>query len=202
METTINNPHHFDLRKTLNTDNWHALRRTGEQVNTRFLQALGEGCSDPPDAATLQAIVLPTVHGSQRAPALRFGDPRVMALLASIASFTHVTTGLTNKSLRVLMADLYHPDYNSRQATYDLRRLRLKGLIERIPGTHTYQITPHGRAIATFFTRLATRIIVPGLTTLTASAQPPRQTPSPLRVAWRNYDSELRKLIDGATLAA
>ena len=50
-----------------------------------------------------------------------------MALLASIASFEHVTRGLTNRALREHMADLFDPDYNSRQATYDLRRLRLKG---------------------------------------------------------------------------
>jgi hypothetical protein len=33
-----------------------------------------------------------------------------------------------------------------------LRRLRLKGLIERIPGTHRYRVTPYGRQMATFFT--------------------------------------------------
>lgn len=42
-----------------------------------------------------------------------------MALFASIASFEHVTRGLTNRALRDRMADLFDPDYNSRQATYD-----------------------------------------------------------------------------------
>ncbi len=46
------------------------------------------------------------------------------------------------------MADLYDPDYGPRQATYDLRRLRLKGLIERIPGTYTYLVTGPSRRTA------------------------------------------------------
>lgn len=201
VETTINNPAHFDLRKTLNTENWRALRRVGEQINTRFLAALGEGAADAPDAATLAAIVLPTTHHGQRAPGLRFGEPRVMALLASIASFEHVTRGLTNAGLRDHMTDLYDPDYNTRQATYDLRRLRLKGLIERVPGTHTYRVTAHGRAVATFFTRLAARVIVPTLTGLDTT-RPSRRAPTPLLTAWRAYDTELAKTLKRFAAAA
>jgi hypothetical protein len=195
VETTINNPEHFELRKTLNANNWRALRRVGEAVNARFLEALGEGAPGLPDTDTLQAVVLPTTHDGQRAPGLRFGDPRVMALFASIASFEHVTRGLTNPGLRRLMADLYHPGYTSRQATYDLRRLRLKGLIARVSGTHTYRVTTRGRAIATFFTRLAARVVMPVLTDLEAATRPPRRAPSPVVAAWRAYDAELRKLI-------
>jgi hypothetical protein len=195
VETTINNPNHFGLRKTLNADNWGALRRAGAGINARFLAALGEGAAPPPDAAILQAIVLPTVHDGQRAPGLRFGEPRVMALLASIASFEHVTAGLTNKGLRLHMTDLYDPDYHARQATYDLRRLRLKGLIERVAGTHTYRVTDHGRRIATFFTRLAARVMAPCLAGLDAATRPPRSAPAPLVTAWRAYDNELRTLV-------
>ena len=81
--------------------------------------------------------MLPTLHDGQRAPGLRFGEPRTMALLGSIAAFAHVIGGLTNKSLRAQMVVLFQPDYSSPQASYDLRRLRLKGFIERIDGTNT-----------------------------------------------------------------
>jgi DNA-binding MarR family transcriptional regulator len=202
VETTINNPEHFYLRKTLNSDNWRALRRVGKQINARFLEALGEGSSGLPDADTLASVVLPTVHDGQRAPGLRFGEPRVMALLASIASFEHVTTGLTNRSLREHMTELYTPGYTSPQATYDLRRLRLKGFIERVPGTHTYRITARGRAVATFFTRLAARVIVPVLTDLGDTPRPSRRMPRPLVAAWRAYDRELRKVTKELQAAA
>ena len=202
VETTINNPEHFELRKTLNAENWRALRRVGQAVNARFLQALGEGSPGLPDAGALQAIVAPTVHDGQRAPGLRFGEPRVMAVLASVASFEHVMRGLTNARLRDHMAHLYDADYTSRQATYDLRRLRMKGLIERVPGTHTYRITGRGRAIATFFTRLAARVLIPVLTELETILRPSRRAPSSLVAAWRSYDRELRKVLKEFVAAA
>src|SRR3984893_10178136 len=95
VETTINNPADFDTLKTLNAANWKALRQVGANVNARFLAALGEAQPGLPDPATLESIVMPTVHDGQRAPGLRFGDPRVMALLSSVAAFAHVIGGLT-----------------------------------------------------------------------------------------------------------
>jgi hypothetical protein len=202
VETTINNPDHFGLRKTLNAGNWRALRRAGRGVNGRLLTALGEGSGSVPDADALEAIVLPTVHSGQRAPALRFGDRRVTALLASIASFAHVTKGLTNRTLRVHMTQLYDSGYGPAQATYDLRRLRLKGLIERVPHTHTYVITSRGRTMASFFIRLTARVVIPALTALVEKVRPPRKAPASLRAAWRTYDAELRKVVVKAGLAA
>ena len=73
------------------------------------------------------------------------------------------------------MAGLYDKRYSSAQATYDLRRLRLKGIIERLPGRHRYQVTPYGRWIATFFTRLATHVVVPTLSDLDSLSRPPRR---------------------------
>ena len=138
VETTINNADDFNVRKTLNADNWRALRRIGAATNARFLAAIGEGQPDFPDPATLESVVLPTIHDGQRAPpGLRFGEPRTIALLGSIAAFAHIIGGLTNKSLRAQMAALWQPNYTSAQASYDLRRLRLKGFIERINGTDT-----------------------------------------------------------------
>lgn len=202
METTINNPTDFATRKTLNADNWRTLRRLGAQTNARFLAALGEGQPGLPDPATLHAVVMPTVHDGQRAPGLRFGDPRVMALLASIVTFAHVVGGLTNKTLRQQMRSLWNPDYTPAQATYDLRRLRLKGFIDRLEGVNAYQITAHGRRIATLFTKLAARVVVPTLTALEDPARPQTSAPRPLIAAWRTYERELDALLHAARIAA
>jgi hypothetical protein len=202
VETTVNNAEDFALHKTLNAENWRALRRLGAEVNARFLAALGEGQPGLPDPATLESVVLPSVCDGQRAPGLRFGDPRTMALLASIASFAHVIGGLTNKALRNQMAILYQPDYNPAQATYDLRRLRLKGFIARIPKTNTYRVTPHGLRIAAFFTQLAARVVVPTLTDLAQLSRPQPPAPRPLTAAWRTYEHELTNLLRANHLAA
>jgi hypothetical protein len=75
-----------------------------------------------PDADTLQRVVLPSVGNGVAAPGIRFGDPRVVALLASLVSFTHVVAGFSNASLRSLVEAHLGRPYASRQMTYDLRR--------------------------------------------------------------------------------
>ena len=47
--------------------------------------------------------------------------------------------------------------------TYDLRRLRLHGLIERIPKSYRYRITAKGLRTAIFYTRLYNRALRTGL---------------------------------------
>jgi hypothetical protein len=202
VEATLNNAGDFGLKKTLNAKNWNALCVTGARINARFLDALGEHEPGLPDPTALQVVVLPSLHAGQRAPGLRFGDPRVTGLFGALCSFDHIWEGLTNAGLRKLMAKLFCPDYSSAQATYDLRRLRLKGFIERVPRTHRYRITPYGRRMATFFTRLTTRVVVPTLTELDAIARPTRRIPTPVAAAWRAYDKEIRTLLRSADLAA
>jgi hypothetical protein len=202
VETTVNNASDFALHKTLSAENWSALRRAGAATNARFLATLGEGRAGFPDPATLESIVLPSVHDGQRAPGLRFGDPRTMALLGSIAAFAHVIGGLTNRSLRAHMTAHWRNDYSSAQASYDLRRLRLKGLIERADGTNTYRVTSPGLRISAFFTQLAVRVVVPALTDLADLARPSRPAPRPLVAAWRTYERELDTALRTARLAA
>jgi hypothetical protein len=64
---------------------------------------------------------------------LRFGDPRVMALAGALCQTLLAATGFTSKNLRVLIAGLLGSAYTPGQMTYDLRRLRLNGLIRRLP---------------------------------------------------------------------
>ena len=171
-------------------------------MNERFLGALGDGAPGLPDPQALQAVVMPSIHDGLRAPGLRFGDPRVVALLGAVCAFDTVFNGLTNATLRARMAQLYDPLYASAQATYDLRRLRLKGIIERVPGRHRYQVTPYGRWIASFFTRLATRVVVPTMADLDSISRPPRRVLRPVASAWRAFDKELRTLLRDCDLAA
>jgi hypothetical protein len=56
------------------------------------------------------------------------------------------------------------------RVTYDLRRLRLHGLIERIPKTHSYRITAKGLRTAIFYTRLYNRSLRTGLALISPDA--------------------------------
>lgn len=202
VETTINNPADFGVKKTVNAENFDRLREIGRATNARFLEAVGESEPPPPDTASLEQVVMPSVHDGLKAPGFRFGEPRARALLASIVAFCHVMGGLTNKGLVTTMRSLHDPAYTSRQATYDLRRLRRKGFIQRVPGTNHYLLTSHGRAMATTMTKLYARVVVPALSGLEDDLDPPGGQRRPIVVAWRRYEHELDRLIDAAAIAA
>ncbi len=62
---------------------------------------------------------------------------------------------------RGLVAGLLGTDYSRAQMTYDLRRLRLHGLIERLPHSNTYVLTPEGVRVAIFYTKVHSRLLRP-----------------------------------------
>ena len=143
----------------------------------------------------IERVAQPTLtEDGRRAPALRFGEPRVMALAGALSLTLFGACGLTNKSLRALTARLLGTCYSASQMTYDLRRLRLNGLIRRIEHTHTYVLTPDGQRLAIFYTKLYNRLLRP----LAAADQP--QAPPALRQALTVIDHHVEDYIARARL--
>jgi hypothetical protein len=122
------------------------------------------------------------------------GDPRVMALTGALCQTLLAATGFTNKSLRALITGLLGSDYRPNQMTYDLRRLRLAGLIRRLPHTNHYTLTGDGIRIAVAYTKIYNRLLVP----LTAANQP--QAPHELRHALHTLDQHVDDYIARARL--
>jgi hypothetical protein len=200
-ETTINDTYDFGVGRIVNDTNWQALTRIGHDINQRLLDHQLDACACAPDATLLERVVLPSTTDGLPAPGLRFGEPRTMALLACLCSFQHLFRGLTNRTLRELIAGLI-PGYNARQMTYDLRRLRRKGFIQRIPHTQRYELTSEGRRLAVFFTKTYTRIVNPGLAELDPKLPADTTNRTPLAKAWREFERILEEKIKQAALAA
>ncbi len=124
--------------------------------------------------------------GDRRVSALRFGDPRVHALLQAISRFSLVPEGFQNRDVRPLVAALLGREldaYSRGAMTYDLRRLRLHRLIERVPHSHRYIVTLDGMQIAAFYNTLYHHVLSPGWAVM---AQPDLDTPAALDRAIRN----------------
>ena len=161
-ETTINDTYDFAIGRALR--NLPALRTIGFAANRRLLhvESLSHDCLIGEDS--LHAVTSPVLVHDQRAGGLRFGDRRVHALMHALCLFALAPTGFRHRDLREYVAPLHtrHPEtYSPGAMTYDLRRLRLHGLIERVPKTHRYRITPTGAQIAMFYARLYTRALRP-----------------------------------------
>ncbi len=201
-ETTVNDTYDFGVGRRLTHANWQALLRIGQQTNERLLDAQLQACACAPDATTLARLVLPSrTQDGDPAPALRFGDPRAQALLAALCCFQHLLDGLTNRSLRELVAG-FLPGYTSRQMTYDLRRLRRNGLLTRIEGSHRYQLTAQGRRLAVFFAKTYARVVTPSLAELDPALPDEIANRTPLARSWRAYERALEQRIADAAIAA
>jgi len=161
-ETTINDTYDFAIGRALR--NLPALREIGFAANRRLLhvESLSHDCLIGDDR--LHTVTSPVLVDQQRAAGLRFGDRRVHALMHALCLFALAPTGFRHRELRQHVAQLHAPDpetYSPGSMTYDLRRLRLHGLIERVPRSHRYQITALGARVAMFYARLYTRALRP-----------------------------------------
>ena len=199
-ETTINNTRDFGIGKRLH--NLPALRQVGFQANRRLLdvQKVSHDCSIGED--TLDQVVRPVTAEGQRAAALKFGDHRVQALFAVLVVFSLQLRGFTNAEMRLLMAQLLGLDpahYPAGRMTYDLRRLRLHGIIERIPRSHRYQLTADGLRIALFFSRTYAHLLRPKLAQIMPQGPP---IPSALRTAFDRLESEIAACCEQEWLVA
>ena len=159
IETVINKPADLDVRARLH--HLPELIDKARAVNQRLLMIERAGQSCAIGSALFERIHQPYHQEGQRTGALRFGDQRAMALAGALCHVLDAVTGFTNKSLRGLVAGHLGQDYNQRQMSYDLRRLRLHGLIQRLPHSNTYLLTPEGIRVAVFYTKLQNRLLRP-----------------------------------------
>jgi hypothetical protein len=201
-ETTVNDTYDLGIGRGL--PNFAYLRTVGQRINGRVLEAerVAHDCGLAP--AQLADLVLPTrTPDGQPAPALKFGQPRVTALLGALCLFATAPEGITNGRLRPAVAQLLGVPataYTARQMGYDLRRLVRKGLLRPVKGQLCYTLTPLGRRVALFLTKLYARVLRPGLQAL--DLQITAHVPPPLRTAFTALDDATETLLKEARLAA
>ena len=200
-ETTINDTQDFGVAKGLS--HLPELKEIGFTASRRLLDVQRISHDPAEGAATLAALTSPvTSPAGTRTAGMPVTSRRVQALLSAICAFRLLPNGFTNRDLRNHLAPLLGlapEDMTSGQITYDLRRLRIHGLIQRIPRSFRYQATPVGTRQALFLTRLTQRLLISGLTQVTDPSPP---APTSLRAAARAYDAAIDDLTRQAGLAA
>jgi hypothetical protein len=196
-ETTVNNTRDFKIGRRLH--NLPALREVGFRANRRLLdvQRISHDCSI--GERGFHAIQRPRRVDGQRASALRFEAERVQALLHALVLFRLLPQGFSNADLRERLEPLLGRRIPPGAVTYDLRRLRLHGLIKRIPRTHRYEVTSSGLRYALFFTRSYDRLLRPGLSLVLPEIV---TTNSPLRASFRRLETVMASWVHEAKLAS
>jgi hypothetical protein len=199
-ETTINDTRDFGIGKRLK--NLPALREVGFRANRRLLdvQTISQDCAVGEDV--FRQVTQPCVVEGQRASALRYGDTCVLALLSALLVFRLLPRGFCNRELREHLAPLLGEAPSALtqgRMTYQLRRLRLHGLIVRQAGTHRYGVTDQGLRVALFFTRSYARVLRPGLSQVAADNLP--EDP-PLRRAFAQLERAMDQYVAQAKLTS
>jgi len=199
-ETTLNDTRDFAIGKRLK--NLPALRQVGFQANRRLLdvQTISQDCAIGEDG--FRQVTRPIAVDGQRASALPFGDPRTQALFSALVLFCLLPRGFSNRDLREPLAQLLGIDpslMTPGRMTYDLRRLRLHGLIRRIPGSHHYRLTAGGLRTILFFTRVYARVLRPGLSSILPAGG---AGDTALRPYFDRLDTAIDRHIPNAKLAA
>jgi hypothetical protein len=193
IETVINCP-----RPGLQRPPAQPRRTTGQgrAINGRILNAERAGQATVLASPAFERIAHPSVTADgRRTSALRFGDPRVMALAGALCSTLLAATGITNKSLRALMTGLLAAPSSPGQMTYDLRRLRLAGLIHRIDHTNRYVLNPRRHPLRRLLHQAAQPAAAPA-----HGRRPAPPAPSPLRQALHAIDQHVDDYITHARL--
>lgn len=198
IETVVNDPGDLGVLRGLR--HLAELRDKARALNRRMLAF--QRASSAPTLATshFDEVALPDGRAGQRTVAVRYGDPRVVALLGALSHALPQLMPFANADLRAIVEQLLGRPYRSSQMSYDLRRLRAKGLIRRLERSHRYVTTAKGTTVALAFTRSFERFVRP-LLAVDAADAPPSTAPQ-VRQALRTIDRYVQDRAREALLAA
>lgn len=165
VETTINNPTRFKVRRRVWRNGrkvwaWVDMRKgladlrrrvqASAAANHRYLAALAAFLLPVTSDRLLDPVSVPVQRGRCRYRAVRPIAPDDSALFAAVLDGRYCVHGFRNRDLRP--CDPPSPEHDRRAARQISRRLallRAHGLIYRIPQTHSYAPTEHGRIVMT-----------------------------------------------------
>lgn len=197
-ELTVQNPDDFGVGRRLK--NLTALRERGFATTRRVLHVQKTSQDFAMSEELFREVTGPRCIDGQRASALKFGDPVVFALFSVLVFFRFLPCGFRSRDLREHLAALLGDDpshWTQGRLTYQLRRLRLHGLIERIDKTHRYAVTERGHRVALWLSRCQARMLRPSLGQLLDNAPCFDET---LRTAIERFDQSVERHFQAANL--
>ena len=163
MELVSNNVRDFGLKKSL--AHWDAMRQRFQEITDRFAGVQAQNLNVHGQLDVLAHLAQPVVQGKTKVSGIKLEHKRILRLLEVLLQGAggHLKRW-TTAQLRQTVLDqcgLKEKDYSLNQIRYDLRKIRLHGLIERIPHTHAYRFTQRGQKLTLLLIQLRKRIYGP-----------------------------------------
>jgi hypothetical protein len=164
-EPATNNVADYGVKKAV--ENLPELRTKMSSILDNYLDVQQDILETFVDRGQLRKLAQPTVLANgKRIPGLKLDHPRQLALMHALVRFAHIVAGSTFTT-----ADIYQhalealgvppADYSLSSLRYDLSKLRAKTLVEKVPHSRRYRLTPEGYSICLVFLKLFERIYAP-----------------------------------------
>jgi hypothetical protein len=196
-EVVSNDLKDFRLKKSLNE--LAAVRLRFQQITDRFASFQAEALNVHGEFDLLGRLAQPVRLGRSRIAGLKLQDLRIQRLLEVLlhdgASLTTWTTPQLLEAVRKTFR-LPYGSYRRSQLTYDLRKLRAHGLLERHGRRYAYRLTEKGQKVALLFTLFRKRIYGPVAHSLFRHKPNPQHAPpSKIEQAYYRVDRSIDQLL-------
>src|SRR6185503_7012975 len=99
------------------------------------------------DGQQLDALAAPSARGKQRIAGVDLQKPRIRAVAEAVIALAAQPDGFTAEELAQRLRQQQGrslANYAARKAAYDLRKLRAKCLVQRVPNTRRYRVRRSG----------------------------------------------------------
>jgi hypothetical protein len=199
LEIVCNNLKDFKLKKTL--PHWEAMREEFQKTTDRFADTQAQHLNVHGQLDLLARLSKPVMQGKTKVAGIKLENTRLMRILEVLlqkASGSLRSWGSARLHAAILDQFQLKPgDYTLNQLRYDLRKLRLHGLIERIPKTYCYRFSSAGQKAAILLIQLRKRIYGPLAFGLLRHRPNPQHGPdSQFERAYHKVEKAIDELID------
>jgi hypothetical protein len=187
FEATVHNTRELRCRRGI--DNFPEIITQLAGITDRFATTLD--CADIAFIAgtTLDDLPLPSRLGATRTGGIDLNRPRIRAALSAALALAAAPHGFTVAEHAAKVRTLTHDGgYTARQAAYDLRKLRGKGLAAKPGRTRRYHIPPEAARTIAALLALRDQVIAPIL----AGVRSPRMGRKPAH--WTCIDRDYETL--------
>jgi hypothetical protein len=184
-EGTSNYTPNLGVNKSI--ENLPQLREVLRTGTDRYLDIQQDVMETFVDRGQMQALAQATVSVSgRRTPGIKLTDRRLLAVMGALVCF-RFQAGLgmfRSKEVHPLITkllDVTTEAYKLSQLRYDLSKLLAKGLVLKLKGTQSYQLTPQGFRLCVCYLKLFHKIYAPLTTGLLAPVEGDQRLPEEKR---------------------
>ena len=199
LELVCNNVKDFKLKKSLKQ--WEPMRLKFQEVTDRFAQTQAQHLNVNGQLDILARLAKPVMDGKTKVSGIKLEQSRMMRLMETLlrGAGGHLRQWTTASLRKTILADygLEDKKYTLNQIRYDLRKLRLHGIIERIPKSYAYRFTTPGMKQAILLIQLRKRVYGPiAFGTLRHTPDPDHAPDSKFERAYQKVDQAMNEVIE------